>query len=117
MASKMMILENGTTMCVRCANVTDAMEEEGIEHSAEVGKAVCIGCGRRIAELPEPPTYRYDVALQVTLTVSVEASSENRSPLMDSMYKARISPGGGVTRKIVLFSSVTEKHSSGQSGL
>jgi hypothetical protein len=63
--------------CVPCWQKTDAEDDPNAawEHFTDIGSAVCDVCHQPIASLPEPPTYCYTVAVQVTMRVELEASS------------------------------------------
>jgi len=77
------------TRCVPCWQKTEAEDDPDAawEHFTDIGSAVCEVCQQPIASLPEPPTYRYTVAVQVTMRVDLEASSsvEARQLALDAL--------------------------------
>jgi hypothetical protein len=83
--------------CVPCWQKTDAEDDPDAawEHFTDIGDAVCDTCHQPIATLPEPPTYRYTVVVQVTMRVELEASSsvEARQVALDALEIQ----GSGVT--------------------
>lgn len=78
MASKMLVNRvTRAVFCVRCANETEAMVDQAqdLEHVTTIGDERCNVCGEAILALPEPPTYRYDVAVTIAALFGIDAAS------------------------------------------
>src|SRR6266568_4816688 len=83
MASKMLVDRSASTptenrdvfYCVPCMFKNFVLEDTQLEHKTVVGEEICIICERRIADLPEPPTYPYEVVVKFSVLFDMEASS------------------------------------------
>src|SRR2546430_578045 len=83
MASKMLVDRSNLTVeqrrgvcyCISCAQSSGEMENIQLESAMVTGGEICLICERRIADLPEPPTYPLQVTMQINVQLSVETSS------------------------------------------